>query len=88
MKRFQDSVFSTFDSMTNKAAKLEALKKRAIEATLLEKQMQLEDKLRGEQELEDIRRAKITEANEKIRSAIRLEKAEEEKGRSIVEQKD
>jgi hypothetical protein len=86
MKRFQDSVFSTFDSMTNKAAKLEALKKRAIEATLLENRMQLEEKLRGEQDLEDIRRAKVTEANEKIRSAIRLEKAEEEKGKPIIEQ--
>jgi hypothetical protein len=85
MKRFQDSVFSTFDSMTNKAAKLEALKKRAIEATLLENRMQLEEKLRGEQDLEDIRRAKVTEANEQIRSAIRLEKAEEEKGKSMIE---
>ena len=85
MKRFQDSVFSTFDSMTNKAAKLEALKKRAIEATLLENRMQLEDKLRGEQDLEDIRQAKFKEANEKIRSAIRLEKAEEEKGKSMIE---
>jgi hypothetical protein len=71
--------------MTNKAAKLEALKKRAIEATLLENKMQLEEKLRGEQDLEDIRRAKVTEANEKIRSAIRLEKAEEEKGKSTIE---
>jgi hypothetical protein len=85
MKRFQDSVFSTFDSMTNKAAKLEALKKRAIEATLLENKMQLEEKLRGEQDLEDIRRVKVTEANEKIRSAIRSEKAEEEKGKPIIE---
>ena len=81
MKRFQDSVFSTFDSMTNKAAKLEALKKRAIEATLLEKQMQLEDGLRREQVLEDINQAKIKEANERIRS----EEAEAEKGESIIE---
>jgi hypothetical protein len=85
MKRFQDSVFSTFDSMTNKAAKLEALKKRAIEATLIENEMKLQDGLRREEELEKINRAKIKDANEKIRSAIRLEKAEEEKGRSIVE---
>jgi hypothetical protein len=85
MKRFQDSVFSTFDSMTNKAAKLEALKKRAIEATILEKNMQLEDGLRRERELLKINQAKIKEANEKIRSAIRLEKAEEEKGASTIE---
>jgi hypothetical protein len=85
MKRFQDSVFSTLDSMTNKAAKLEALKKRAIEATILEKNMQLEDGLRGERELDKINQAKIKEANEKIRSAIRLEKAEEEKGASTIE---
>jgi hypothetical protein len=85
MKRFQDSVFSTFDSMTNKAAKLEALKKRAIEATILEKNMQLEDGLRRERELDKINQAKIKEANEKIRSAIRLEKAEEEKGASTIE---
>ena len=84
MKRFQDSVFSTFDSMTNKAAKLEALKKRAIEATLLERQMQLEDGLRREQVLEDINQAKIKEANERIRS----EEAKEEKGESIIEEMD
>lgn len=79
LKRFQDSVFSTFESMTNKAAKLEALRNRAIEATKLENEMKLQDDLRREQELEEIRQAKVKEANEKIRS----EKAKEEKGGSL-----
>jgi len=77
MKRFQDSVFSTFDSMTNKAAKLEALRNRAIEATKLENEMKLQDDLRREHELEEIRQAKVKEANGKIR-------AEEEKGEFVV----
>jgi len=79
LKRFQDSVFSTFDSMTNKAAKLEALRNRAIEATKLENEMKLQDDLRREQELEEIRQAKVKEANAKIRS----EKAKEETGESL-----
>jgi len=79
-KRFHDSVFSTFDSMTNKAAKLEALRNKAIEATRIEQELKLQDDLRLEEELEKSRQAKIREANEKIKQ----EKArEEEEGKRI-----
>jgi hypothetical protein len=80
MKRFQDSVFSTFDSMTNKAAKLEALKKKAVEATLLDQQLKLREALAEEDRLERERRAKIRDANEQIRVEEAKEKAKEEFG--------
>ena len=79
-KRFRDSVFSTFDSMTNKAAKLEALRNKAIEATRIEQKLKLQDDLRREEELEKQRQAKVREANEKIR----VEKLKEEKGQLPV----
>ena len=73
-------MFSTFDSMTNKAAKLEALRNKAIEATRIEQKLKLQDDLRREEELEKQRQAKVREANEKIR----VEKLKEEKGQLPV----
>lgn len=66
--------------MTNKAAKLEALRNKAIEATRIEQKLKLQDDLRREEELEKQRQAKVREANEKIR----VEKLKEEKGQLPV----
>jgi hypothetical protein len=79
-QRFRDSVFSTYDSMKNKAARLEILRNEAIEAKRLEQELKLQAALMEEEkiEMERQRQMKIREANERLR---RETAEEEERGK-------